>query len=92
MRFSIVDRGDDNSKRVAETLKKKCIDIGWEYDDENKTGVMRVQFKSGRTYDYFPVSKEKYDEFWKENSKGSWIQRELVKAPSVNYEEVTLDE
>lgn len=35
MRFSIVDRGDDNSKRVAETLKKKCIDIGWEYDDEN---------------------------------------------------------
>ncbi len=23
MRFSIVDRGDDNSKRVAETLKKK---------------------------------------------------------------------
>ena len=34
MRFSIVDRGDDNSKRVAETLKKKCIAIGWEYDDE----------------------------------------------------------
>jgi hypothetical protein len=66
--------------------------IGWEYDEENKTGVMRVQFKNGKTYDYFPVSKQKYDECWKEKSKGSWIQTELVKAPSVSYEEVTADE
>ena len=25
MRFSIVDRGDENSKRVADTLKKKMF-------------------------------------------------------------------
>ena len=42
MRFSIVDRGDDNSKRVAETLKKKCIDIGWEYDDEKSEVIFSV--------------------------------------------------
>lgn len=35
MRFSIVDRGDENSKRVADTLKKKCFSIGWQYDDEH---------------------------------------------------------
>ena len=35
MRFSMVDRGDENSKRVANTLKKKCISIGWEYDEES---------------------------------------------------------
>ena len=35
MHFSLVDRGDENSKRVAQTLKKKCISIGWEYDEEN---------------------------------------------------------
>lgn len=35
MRFSIVNRGDENSKRVADTLKKKCFSIGWQYDDEH---------------------------------------------------------
>ena len=30
-----MDRGDENSKRVADTLKKKCFSIGWQYDDEH---------------------------------------------------------
>ena len=42
MRFSLVDRGDDNSKRVAETLKKKCIAIGWEYDEEKSEVILPV--------------------------------------------------
>jgi hypothetical protein len=66
--------------------------VGWEFDEENKVGVMRVQFKNGRTYDYFPVPKTMYDKFWKEEKKGSWIQTELVKAASISYEEVTAED
>lgn len=35
MRFSIVDRGDQNSKQVAETLKNKLMQIQWEFDPED---------------------------------------------------------
>ena len=42
MRFSLVDRGDENSKRVAQTLKKKCISIGWAYDEENCEVIFSV--------------------------------------------------
>ena len=42
MRFSMVDRGDENSKRVAKALKKKCISIGWEYEEENCEVIFSV--------------------------------------------------
>ena len=30
---------------------------GWEYDEETKQGVLRVEFRNGQQYDYFPVPK-----------------------------------
>jgi hypothetical protein len=61
--------------------------VGWEYDEENKTGVMRIEFAK-KTYDYFPVSKTKFGEIFKSKSKGGWISENLVKNSTVNYEEV----
>lgn len=62
--------------------------IGWEWDDETKQGVLRVEFKNERTYDYFPVPKSLYDEFWKAPKKGSWFHSNIKTANSINYKEV----
>lgn len=63
--------------------------VGWEYDETNKCGVMRAMFKTGRVYDYYPVTKEKFGEIFKQDSKGSWFNREIVNDKSISYEEVT---
>lgn len=62
--------------------------IGWEYCEETKQGVLRVVFKNQRTYDYFPVEKKKYDEFWKADKKGSWFHTEIKSSPLISFEEV----
>ena len=62
--------------------------IGWEYDSETKQGVLRVEFKNGSQYDYFPVPKEKFSEYFSSESKGSWFDLEIKKNPTISYEKV----
>lgn len=42
MRFSIIDRGDENSKEIAHLLKIKFENIGWIYDTDNFEMVLSV--------------------------------------------------
>ena len=58
--------------------------IGFCYSKKTKSGVVRVIFKGGKTYDYYPFEKNKYSEIFSEESKGSWIQNNLVKNKSLN--------
>lgn len=62
--------------------------IGWEFDEVNRCGVLRAKFKKGNTYDYWPVSRETFSDIFKQESKGSWFQSNIVKNKSLNYEKV----
>ena len=65
--------------------------IGWEYDETNKNGVLRIVFlKTGRTYDYWPVKKEIFSQIFKEESKGKYIQQNIINNKEISYEEVDL--
>lgn len=64
--------------------------VGWEYDKETKQGVLRIEFSSGKEYDYFPVEKRKWNEYWNTKQKKSvWLRNEIIKDPLIGYEEVT---
>ena len=62
--------------------------VGWEHDKERNLDVMRIVFKNQRVYDYWPVSKVKFGEVFASDSKGKWVQSEIVNNPSISYEEV----
>ena len=62
--------------------------IGWEFDKETNQGVLRVEFNSGRTYEYFPVPKHLWDEYWSAKSKGSWFHHNIKTNKNISYEEV----
>lgn len=53
--------------------------IGFCYSNKVKSGVVRVVFKGNKTYDYYPFDKNKFSEVFSSESKGSWIQNNLVK-------------
>lgn len=79
----------ENFKGKMYTLHSGNIaQVGWEFDAENKFGVLRAIFNNGRTYDYWPVTKEKFGEIFKAESKGKWFVQNISGNKSLNYEEV----
>lgn len=62
--------------------------VGFCFSKKTNCGVMRVVFKGNKTYDYYPIIKNKFSEIFSEESKGSWIQKNLVKNKDMKYVEV----
>ena len=62
--------------------------IGWMFDNKTKQGILRVEFDRGGLYEYFPVSKTLYDEFWTSDKKGSWFHHNIKTAESIGYEKI----
>lgn len=62
--------------------------IGWEFDNETKQGVLRVEFNKGDQYDYFPVPKEVFQACFKAPSKGKWFHSEIKSNKLYDYEKV----
>lgn len=58
--------------------------IGYCYSNKVKAGVVRVVFKGNKIYDYYPVDKNVFSEIFSSESKGSWIQNNLVKKENIN--------
>lgn len=63
--------------------------VGWVYDEETRQGVMRVEFKSDGVYEYFPVSKELNNEFWKSSNRGSFFTTDIKNGNGISYEKVS---
>lgn len=51
---------------------------------DHSTFTLTVQFHSGGIYQYFPVTQFAYEELMKAESKGSFVNKNLVKNPQVN--------
>lgn len=64
--------------------------VGWylKKDKSQSIGVLRVEFRNGAQYDYYPVSKEKFEEIFIQESKGSWFDREIKKNEKIKYSKV----
>jgi len=62
--------------------------IGWEYDHVTKQGVLFVEFNRGAQYEYFPVPKELWNEFWNADSRGSWFHKNIKSVKSINFEKI----
>lgn len=60
-------------------------EIGWE---EKEQGVLIVVFNSGDTYEYSPVPKSLFNEFWKAESKGSWFHKKIRSNKKIKYEKI----
>ena len=63
--------------------------VGWLYDEETNQGVMRVEFKSGGIYEYFPVSKQLNNEFWASSNKGKFFTTDIKNGNGIGYEKIS---
>lgn len=63
---------------------------GWEWDVQNKIGVVRIEFLSGKIYDYWPVHKSTWNEFWQKTpaNRSAWLRSNIINNISLNYEHV----
>lgn len=68
----------------------KLQQVGWEWNQELSRGEMIVIFKSGACYEYAPVPKALWDEFWSPGveSKGSWFYENIEKNPDIKYRKI----
>lgn len=60
--------------------------IGWQFDEEKK-GVMQVEFRGG-TYQYWPVPQELYTEAFTSEGKGSWFIEKIKNNQELKFEKV----
>lgn len=70
---------------VASTNLQK---IGWSWDNEVNCGIMRVVFRKGSIYDYYPVSRSLFSGFFESESKGEYFQKHFVKNKALKYNRV----
>lgn len=60
--------------------------IGWQYDEEKK-GVMQIEFRGG-TYQYWPVAQELYTSVFSAEGKGAWFIENIKNNPDIQFEKV----
>lgn len=56
------------------------------YDKGSK--VLRIEFNSGYTYDYYPVRKEVYDKLLASESKGKFFSENIKSNQKYSYQKV----
>lgn len=86
----------ENAKVVREEFRGKMYNvhssnlakIGFFYDRTLMAGVVRVEFKKGNVYEYWPVEKKLYSEAFGNPSIGSWFQTNFTKNKELNYEKM----
>lgn len=65
---------------------------GWMWNAEEKRGILQIEFRSNRTYQYFPVDKKYWTEFWQAESKGQYFNENIKNNILIEYEEVFPEE
>jgi hypothetical protein len=85
----------DFTQKMYNVHSGNIAKIGWqEFENEHnptgpKIGVLQVEFNRGDTYQYHPVPKKLFGEFWTAESRGSWFDTNIKKNTLISYEKIT---
>lgn len=81
-----------NISNQQNPTKKNWSDVSSnvEFTDYNSsTQILRVKFKSGKTYDYYEVPEEIHDQLLNAESIGKFLNAKIIK---MEYECIRVDE
>ncbi|ELS32443.1 hypothetical protein Pse7429DRAFT_2455 [Pseudanabaena biceps PCC 7429] len=70
----ILNIKEDRTMQMIDVDSSMLSSVGY----DSATQTLRTVFNSGKTYDYFKVSQEVYDELIASESKGRYMRDEII--------------